>query len=135
MSLPFFTETKVNCENCSACCQRDIIGLVKEDNPKDYPEAQQIPEESVLYKAIITKVPQFSGWLIPRHGNHCIYLVEGKCGIYHKRPAMCKAFSCVLLVEKIMANTTRKERRLNLQIDPSIWKAGVQRIHAKRQGR
>jgi Fe-S-cluster containining protein len=61
----------------------------------------------------------------------CHYLGETGCTIYERRPEMCRAFTCVGWVERILSTTTRAERRRDLKeglIDRETWDAGVARL-------
>lgn len=131
-SLPPVTVTTptaiVDCGSCSACCRRELVALIDGDDPRDFPEALKIPKE-----AVSPLLPTFLGYLIP-HGSDgaCIYLKDGRCSVYEKRPQMCRAFSCIGWVERILATTTRNERRRDRElIDTKIWRAGRKRIAAR----
>lgn len=118
----------VNCGSCTACCRKELVALIEGDNLADYPEAE---EASTHVKAFLADaLPEAIGWMIP-HGSDgaCVYVKHGRCSIYEKRPQMCRAFSCVGWVERIMATTTRAERRRDKAfIDTEVWRAGKKRL-------
>ncbi len=35
-------DEKVDCGSCSACCRRELVALVKGDDPSAYPEAYRL---------------------------------------------------------------------------------------------
>lgn len=114
----------VKCGTCTACCRRELVLLVDGDDASLYPEAQVLAMENPL-----TGAP--SCVVIPhKEDGGCIYLGDNGCTIYDKRPKMCRVFSCVGFVERVLQNTTRAERRRDLksgELDTDVWEAGMAR--------
>lgn len=127
VSAPDNDDAKVDCGTCTACCKRELVSLVDGDNLADFPEAVAFPPDGIaLMKGIL---PSFLGFVIPhKPDGGCVYLGDNGCTIYDKRPKMCRGFSCVDWVNKILAETTRNERRRDkAMIDTDVWKAGMKR--------
>src|SRR4051812_6905894 len=110
----------VACGTCTVCCRRELVLLTHNDNP-------------LLYETKPVRHP-FTGepaHLIPHKADGtCIYLGEAGCTIYDRRPEMCRAFTCVGWVSRIIEATSRAERR-DLKaglIDRETWDAGVARL-------
>ena len=70
-----YTIGDVPCDGCVACCLGpQAILLLPEDDPVDYPEAED--------------------GVIPRVDDRCIYLGDDGCAVYDKRPETCRKFDC-----------------------------------------
>lgn len=114
----------VKCGSCTACCRRELVLLVDGDDATLYPEAQIVPIENPLTGAPTSIVIPHS------EDGACVYLGPKGCMIYDKRPKMCRVFSCVGFVERVLEETTRAERRRDLksgELDAEIWRAGMAR--------
>lgn len=117
MAVAPTTET-VNCGTCQACCKHEMVFLQPDEDPDLYPgiEVQTNPLSGEL------------GHMLPHKPNgDCSYLGETGCMIYEKRPVMCRVFSCIGLYLRVMAQTTRNERRSS-----GVMKTGVMIAGAKR---
>jgi Fe-S-cluster containining protein len=106
-------QTQLLAEFCSTCpghcCRNDTILL--------HPEKGDIPS---LYDTETISHPMTgkpAKMLAHKPNGDCIYLGEvdgvGRCTIYHRRPAICRAFDCGLSYAKL----TRAERRQLLRDD------------------
>lgn len=71
----------VPCGTCTLCCRVYRVPLAPWEDPADF--------------AGLVEGDGSGGWRL-RHGpdNACINLVEGRCTIYERRPAACRAFDC-----------------------------------------
>lgn len=71
----------VPCGTCTLCCRVYRVPLAPWEDPADF--------------AGLVEGDGHGGWRL-RHGTDgaCINLVEGRCTIYERRPAACRAFDC-----------------------------------------
>ena len=90
----------VPCNGCTLCCRGDVITLHPErgDDPASYDTQKLTIPGSGIEVDILKKGPD---------GN-CIYLGEGGCTIYERRPAICRTFDC----RDWFRRTTRTQRRI-----------------------
>ena len=90
----------VDCGTCTLCCRNDAIVLHPEDG-----------DDPTQYKTI-NAVHPFSGkpiqMLAKGPDGNCIYMGEGGCTIYERRPAVCRSFSCAALYERYGAKQCQK---------------------------
>lgn len=68
----------VPCNGCVLCCQGEAIYLV--------------PEDTQPY--IVQPTPDGRVMLAHQENGDCVYLKNGKCDIYDRRPTLCRAFDC-----------------------------------------
>jgi hypothetical protein len=114
----------VNCGTCVACCKQAVMLMGDEDHTQY--------EVHTVHGANLVDGTSPTHWLKRQDNGDCFYLVDDKCSIYDRRPRICKAFSCVGWVKKIMRDHPRPERRRMMkagQLDPEIWAAGAERIN------
>lgn len=107
-------DAKVACGACTLCCRGEPIELMPEagDDPARY-GTEMMP--SRVYRRLAHFLPQQDG--------HCLYLVDDKCSIYEKRPALCRIYSCV----EDYRVTPRAERKRRLKAglsNPAILARG-----------
>lgn len=129
-----FDFEKVDCTGCPAsCCRSELVALIEGDDINDYPLAIKADARTKAF--LMSALPSAIGWLLPHNSDGaCVYLQDNKCSIYEKRPTMCRSFSCIGWVTRILETTTRAERRRDKEfIDTDVWKAGEERIkHARK---
>lgn len=117
-------DAKVNCGTCTACCRKEMVLLVDGDDPANYPEAIEVEWDNPFTGEDVARV-------IPHAPNGaCIYLGKNGCTIYDKRPKMCRVFSCVGFVNRVLELTARNQRRQDFKagnLDHEVWKAGMDR--------
>lgn len=116
----------VACGTCTACCRREMIALTEHDRAETF-----VTQESThpLTGEPVRMIPH-------KPDGSCHYLGEAGCTIYDRRPVICRAFSCVGLVRRMLVVTTRAERRrdrLGLFSGP-VWDAGMARLRAGERG-
>lgn len=113
----------VICGTCTACCRGEAIILQPGDNP-------------LLYRTVPVRDP-VSGRQTQRIPNGpdgaCIYLGEGGCTIYEKRPLLCRMFSCVGFVRGRLEAASKRERKELKQTGGGywageVWDAGMERL-------
>jgi hypothetical protein len=76
-----FPNTHVPCGSCSACCRSEFdLNLNQADDPSLY----------------LTEIGQKTGRLSLKKtaDGACVYLQDGKCSIYDRRPITCRKFDC-----------------------------------------
>lgn len=69
-------EATVDCDGCVACCYMDDLQL------------SQAEGDSGTY------LMDNEGRLLKKADGGCVYLVDGGCGIYDRRPEVCRGFDC-----------------------------------------
>lgn len=113
-------DAAIDCDGCTACCRKECVILTEQDDAGLY--------ETIDVIHPLTDEPAKA---IPHADDGaCIYLGEAGCTIYDRRPAICRAFSCVGWVAGVLAVTTRAERRRDMRdgyIDREVWDAGMKR--------
>ena len=106
---------------CTACCRDQLVLLTGNDDPSLYETRAAINPMTGAAALALLQQPD----------GACQYLGEAGCTIYDRRPEMCRAFSCVGFVQRLMETTTRAERRRiygkALATDP-VWNAGRARL-------
>ena len=72
----------VPCDGCVVCCQGDAVFIHPElgDRAADY------ETESYLGRLILAHKPN----------GDCVYLTGAGCGIYARRPAICRELDCAI---------------------------------------
>ena len=94
----------VNCAGCTLCCRGDMIML--------HPECGDDPSQFETVRARNPITGEMGDMVAKKPGTlDCIYLGETGCTIHGRAPAICRAFDCGLLFERIMAQYPRVERR------------------------
>jgi Fe-S-cluster containining protein len=108
----------VDCNGCTACCKQEMVFLQKGEDHDQYPGV------TVATNPVTGEL----AYMLPHKPNgDCSYLGPAGCMIYERRPLMCKAFSCVGLYRRVMAQTTRTERRKSGIMDQDVMRAGAMR--------
>lgn len=71
----------VPCGSCNACCRHPHLQAdLTPEELADFPEAQ--PHDAL-------------GWVLPKKPNgECVHFVDGRCGIYDRRPISCRSYDC-----------------------------------------
>src|SRR5262245_10480899 len=76
-------QVDVPCGSCTACCRSPHMpaDLLPQERA-DFPDAVPMP--------VGMGGPRSSGWALPkRPDGSCVYLIDDKCSIYHRRPDSC----------------------------------------------
>ena len=77
---PPFSGPSVPCGSCTACCETGRVVL--------YPAVDDV-------KSYGTQTDDDGTITLTRHPNgHCLYLHEGTCLIYARRPMVCRLYDC-----------------------------------------
>jgi Fe-S-cluster containining protein len=75
-------EMPVPCGSCNACCRvPDLLAELRPGEERDFPEAVRDPDTGDMV-------------LPKRENGECVHLVDGRCSIYHRRPASCRNYDC-----------------------------------------
>jgi len=114
----------VDCAGCTACCRRELVVLQPFESPVGYRTKENINPLSGKPERVLEH----------RENGDCVYLGEGGCTIYERRPAMCRGFSCAGLVRSLSAQIPRQLRRKMLRdgrLDAAVWDAGSRRLQAQ----
>jgi hypothetical protein len=75
-------EMPVPCGSCNACCRIASLDVdLMPSEERDFPEAVRDPDGG---RMVLPK----------RENGECIHLVDGRCSIYHRRPASCRNYDC-----------------------------------------
>jgi uncharacterized protein len=90
----------VPCNGCTLCCREEAIFLHPEDG--DVVESYDVQEMDHPLK------PGRAFMLKKGADGNCIYLKDGGCSIYERRPIICRKFDC----RKLFLRFGRAERRL-----------------------
>lgn len=117
--MTIFTErASVPCGTCNACCHGDAVTLRPDhgDHLDDY-----------LYE--MAALPVFGLWpVLKKVDGHCVYLKDGRCSIWSRAPAVCRAFDC----RRFYLSRSRAERRRMVREGlggQAVMKAGKDRLH------
>jgi Fe-S-cluster containining protein len=70
----------VPCGSCNACCRSARMTI------------QVLPREGKHVEHTVDE--QGNMWLAKRPDGTCVYLADGKCSIYAKRPLACRTYDC-----------------------------------------
>lgn len=116
-------DADVPCNGCTACCRSAAVGLRPElgDKPSDY-ETEPGTDPR-------TGAPML---MLKRSADGaCIYLRDGGCAIYDKRPVICRSFDCRTFYRATLTMMTHlvvnpKEVRFLPSIQP-VLDAGEER--------
>ena len=68
------------CAGCTLCCHRTIIPVIPGEDP-----------DSSTYE---TEIVNGAHVLAHKPDGDCVYLEVGGCGIYERRPVLCRMFDC-----------------------------------------
>ncbi|HZX45304.1 MAG TPA: YkgJ family cysteine cluster protein [Candidatus Nanoarchaeia archaeon] len=77
--------TKIDCGECSDCCKDPLNPVLMPYEENDYPGS--IVNINTPYRVIHT---------LAKKDGHCIFLIDGKCTIYNKRPFECRIYPYLL---------------------------------------
>ena len=104
----------VPCDSCTACCRNQLVALL--------PEYGDVLDS--LQHHMLNGIPV----LDEKENGDCIYLKDGACSIWERRPAMCRAFDCRL---HFMQFTRTQRRRMMKEgrAAREIFEAGRKRLH------
>ena len=93
----------VPCGTCNACCFNKAIFVYADagDNPALYDTE---PAFNVYYGAMMPMLKH-------REDGGCIYLTDKGCSIHTRRPAACRAYSCVEQHEMYSRGDKRRMKR------------------------
>lgn len=111
---------KVNCTGCAGeCCKSSQLYLSPQDDVALY-DAVPLPHHSPF--------GAFPAWVLRRKPDgSCIYLQDGGgCAIHARRPAMCRAYSCVLHVAMMKSLPPDEMERRKTRF-PGVWIEGNKR--------
>ena len=117
---PPFRGQPVPCGSCTACCETGRVVLYPPyDNPATFAHHREVNGALVL----------------ERHPDgHCLYLHEGQCLIYERRPMTCRLFDCrALLIADVMKPETvfhAAGAKFEIQTDPKN-RAFLQQVRMK----
>lgn len=76
----------VPCDGCTLCCHRQAVAMVPEegDRAADYQcKIERLPGSNKM-AIMLDQTPD----------RDCIYLGDGCCSIYERRPHLCRIFDC-----------------------------------------
>jgi hypothetical protein len=108
----------VPCNGCSACCRKDAVMLLPDEG-----------DVLATYDYEIRDLPGVgSGPVLKKVDGHCVYLVDGKCSIWHRAPAICRIFDC----RRFYLSHPRAERRRLVKLGAlsrDVLDAGKARLH------
>lgn len=112
------TSDPVPCGTCTACCRgRTEVHILTDhgDRIEDYDRLQ-------------VHLPTGRMMLSFKDNGDCAYLEDGKCSIYDKRPAVCRAFDCRR--ERYAFNEkSRREMAIQYKVfSREIFEAGAERL-------
>ena len=99
----------ISCDGCTLCCRGADVQVLLGDGITDL--------EVVLHPTV---PGAFS--LASKPGGECIYLGEGGCTIYERRPSTCRRFDCRVVTQKMSKRVAREKNLLE------IWMKGKERL-------
>lgn len=102
----------VPCAGCTACCRFQLILLMPEDEPN-------LPAYSYIEH---TKDGETLRALKGKPNGDCAHLGPSGCGVYDRRPAVCRAYDC----RRQFVSMSRNERRK--QGAKAIWREARKRL-------
>lgn len=105
---------QVDCGDCHACCKRELVPLMPDDNPALYET-----EEHPIAGLILTRRPN----------GDCVHLGPDGCTVYPNHPIVCRAFDCAEQFRK----SSRADRRHMLKLglaDREVFAQGRRRARA-----
>lgn len=127
------TGSKVPCNGCTACCQRDLIFLHPEhgDDPRNYPGNVMEAKHPLTGEQGLA--------LKHKPNGGCVYVTDAGCSIHGKAPAICREFDCRRLAKSLL-DLPRPERRrwqrmLGGQhlLSAEVFEAGKARMHTLKE--
>src|SRR3954471_633182 len=122
-----YPDEHVDCNGCRACCRREAVILMPEDtDPLLLAACDEVPVPNPYNDEPTTRV------LRHRPNGDCVFLGEHGCMIYEQRPVMCRVFSCVKFVGKVLATMSASKLRRAIrsgEFDSEIWNAGMKRLN------
>lgn len=104
----------LDCAGCAACCRDTVI--VDEAFGDDPTQYDTVPVDDGTFRA-----------LRRRPDGACTYLADGRCTIYERRPALCRAFDCRGLVRSRSRRAIRQGIRDGV-LDRDVVRAGRKRL-------
>lgn len=125
----------LECAGCVKCCQGEAVFLTVHDDPSLY-DTEPVEILPGRFMPVDTVPLQ----LKRRENGDCVYLGEGGCTIYERRPHICKAFDCRGYVAHMKANYTRADRRRLARamgqkslIRTAVWQEGEKRLSQEKR--
>lgn len=88
----------VPCNGCTLCCRNQLVVLFPEMGDDLTAYETQTPAPSIVA-------------LKHKANGDCVYLGDGGCTIYERRPAMCREYDCADQWRRM----SRNERRLGVR--------------------
>lgn len=99
---------ELKCNGCTACCKGETILLTNSDEWWEY--------ETRLVDRPGRPEPEVA--LAQKEDGSCVYLGEGGCTIYERRPYSCRLFDC----RRLYLRSTPTERNERVRINRQILK-------------
>lgn len=90
----FTAPGKVACDGCTLCCKGDAVRLLPGDDIESYQTEQHPRVKSARM-------------LAHKENGDCLYLGDGGCTIYDRRPQMCRSMDCRVIAKKISPKLAR----------------------------
>lgn len=110
---------QASCESCRACCKGQLVTLEAGDDPAAYEVDTLTGPRGVIHL------------LKHKPNGDCIYLGPDGCTIHGRHPIVCRAFDCVAFAEE-WPRARRRAAGVDRRQD-EVLKAGIKRLHARRQ--
>lgn len=111
------------CNGCTACC----YGMVVVIDPTTDPEPVRAYGADNLRLVDLKRTGRYQIALGQKKDGSCVFLTDKGCGVYEKRPSVCKAFDC----RKIAWIFTKPEEREEAQkraFRKEVFEAGDARM-------
>jgi Fe-S-cluster containining protein len=111
------TSRSVPCDGCTLCCRGDLIILHPD-------EGDRLSEyETEIVRNPVTTRYDFA---LKRHADGaCVYLGEGGCTIYGRRPVICRSFDC-----RRVAQAALSARLAGRDFSPDVLQRGRELLDA-----
>lgn len=109
--------SKVQCNGCNACCHKQIVALMPEDDANlEHYDYREIVDGGEILR-VLRNNPDGS----------CVHLSADGCSIYEHRPAICREYDC----RKQFMIMSRTERRMQ---GKAIWPEARKRLNTLDDG-
>lgn len=113
--------SSVPCGQCTICCHGKVFLFADEDATG----LRVVPDVRVDGKALRR--------LVQKPDGTCIHLGENGCGVYERRPRICRAFSCMDHYFLPAAERRRREALLVSPRDKAIIARGRELVEIRRK--
>ena len=100
---------KVPCNGCTRCCWGDAVRILPHENREDWQT-----EPHFLIKG--------ARMLKHRPDKSCVYLGEGGCTIYDRRPQICGELDCRIFADISFTKARQLHRQGKLNM--GVWRKG-----------